>query len=398
MKKRDCLYPGRIISKAIVSDYLEEDAYLLYWNDENENNYELYLIKKYIQSENIEKIQKGKELPFSLVIIKKIVKENFTYLVAIDNYYNDLKEIMHSDISHIPWISHWETASINQLKSINHHQTRLIDKKGWAIEFKHALHALIPVNASKFLSLMKYKHYFYPNDLSNGFRSDVAVYRPQTENYSWPHSFKCTLKLFNRGTNKSELIDCHIILHGILDPIKNHLNIRKHVSADRNIVVSSEESDLWYKCLEDNISNELFQKCPVDIDNKGHKKCPSKCEQHQFKEINESIMQTNEKYLKEAVTFFKSFPTHTIYTCEHKKNSLIEVYEMIINDRYSSNYACLFLKGIGYHFKDNYIVHMHIITMYQMKNNKEKHKKIPSKKEKNILKMGKIIRMEEVKK
>lgn len=174
-----------------------------------------------------------------------------------------------------------------------------------------------------------------------------------------------------------------IYVHGALDPVKWHTNIRKHLLSEPK-GADRKEAKLWQSWLKRDFPDwdevkELFSKCGyVQGETSNTGRC-ERCEVSHFHEVHEKLDALSRIYFDKAVTYWESNTTKLVKIIpqpagEHDLNQIrIQVFKkhrFQINGKTMTRYPLLILNGWCYepiHTMKHAAVHLNILTFYLAK-------------------------------
>lgn len=163
-----------------------------------------------------------------------------------------------------------------------------------------------------------------------------------------------------------------VYLHGTLDPLKWHTDLRRHVlsAAGKN----PEETKLWHIWMKEKLPKgselyDIFRECKY---NSGKDMCMP-CSADRFRDIHEKLSAVSQKYWEKAVTFWESNATKIMETQSQPDGitrftaTVFSKMSFFVNGKNIIRYPLLIMKGWSYEpldKQDKAIIHLNVVTFY----------------------------------
>lgn len=350
----DDYYPGRLIANlSVVRKTEDEEGFLLEKAEESENKCQFYISEHHVDKKH--KFKTGAIIHGPFIMLGQI--DDTVYEIAKTDYHSRLRGLTLSDTSRIPWKKLWNSAFNEDLKCKG--QTRLANDYEWEVRLPHAV---VPIKASPYVRVMFGEHYFFPCDMRGSL--DMAVYRPQSPSVRWPAKFHCEIETKQSNGARTKR-NAFILIHGTLNPLKLHYNIRKHLAGDPSAGSYPNARPQWNKWSGTSIDEDFlnhFSDCPNPFADQHQ--CPNNCKKPHFKQTNLKMLEENDLYLRKAVTALPECASIDIEINDIKTDDMAE-FEMVGCNIKGNVSAWLILRGYSYDWSEpEPRVHLHIVTFY----------------------------------
>lgn len=399
MTTKNLFYPGCILRNLKVNGRTEGGGYVLTPikpPDEDANELVFYLQPPYFDEEKPPAIDKPLAGPFVF-----LDKDSFGNRIALKNFSTALFRAIYphgsSDVvANIPWKQLWESAFEPPVYKPKANIRRASGH--WEVWLPHAV---VPVISESHLKYMMYQNFFYPVNLSSPIKK-FAVYRPQTRKMTWPLRWDCTFEIeFPNAKKVTQKVK--VLLHGCIDPLKWHYNIRKHLAGDKNVGGLPEYREHWNNWSGMNVPPDFvdhFSGCEdyAPGDSEPHR-CKPSCPKDLFEKVNKVLLNFNEEYFTKAVTLFRECTTirNRLYIDDSDYpvfNLKVVCYAKKPYKSDKNTFVVLYLNGACFNCNQpEPVVHLSIVTAYAGTDQK-KGDSFPRRPHNKLV--GKIIHVKEV--
>lgn len=358
-------HPGELVKDLVVVAGTEDGkAFHLAFEDGEEPLF--YLHPSRLSEKSPPHI--GEKLKGPFVILDRMGN---LFEIAQKDYYYELNMLFSNHIGTIPWKTLWKSAYGEDLKPKC--QTRKADKKGnrWEVRLPSAV---APVKASRYIQWMKGQHYFRPIHME--LKRDYGVYKPQTQNLNWPIRYDCEIEIHQPNGIRT-VRNVNLLLHAILDPLKFHYNIRKHMAGDpraNSFPKSREHWNRWSGMAIGKDIRDYFSNCRECAEKAV--RCSPECPADDFKSTNNEIYDLFEAYLTKGVTLLLEHSTNSIYIAEKNDPDIVSIFmdcdDFVTNNGKKDTFVRMHLRGESFNWADPVpTLHMHIITLFSGEHKKK---------------------------
>ncbi len=236
---------------------------------------------------------------------------------------------------------------------------------------------LIPVREQKFLSCLRGSTLFFPDSF---YSEDKGVprclYKTDDEELIMPKLFRAGISLKKQSDKKG-----YIFIHGLPSPAKWHYGVLKHMLGIPRFGGDKNQPCYWehYEGAPVvKLPNSMFSKCAPNKESKSTSCDEKSCNEENFSSVHEKIRQLCNRYLYQAIDFFKKAESIKITVSRSKLKGPVRIeleclskimdnpFRIKLNPDEIERQEKLILKGYSYDWFSSVSpsLHLFILTTY----------------------------------